>query len=69
MCPVPRKKTRRIKMRDEDVIYIDVQLSTGVGTDTDGGTGGPRSVETGAEFDYLPENCGGAGIEDETVDI
>ena len=53
---------------DEDVIYIDIQFSTGVGTDTDGKAGSTRTVETGAEFDYLPENCGGAGVENEVID-
>ena len=55
--------------KDDHDIYIDVHILTGVGTDADSGAGGARSVETGAEFDYLPEDCSGAGIEDETVAV
>ena len=54
------------KENDHD-IYIDVHIPAGVGSDIDSGAGSPRSVETGAKFDYLPEDCSHAGIEDEIL--
>ena len=54
---------------NEDEIYIDVHVPAGERSDVDSGTRGTRSVETGAEFDALPRDCSGAGIEDETINI
>ena len=54
---------------DEDVIYIDIHILAGVGTDADSETGSPRSVETGAEFDCMSQDCSRAGVEDEIVAV
>ena len=60
---------RHVSLRkDEADVHIDVHIPAGVGTDVDGRAGGTRSVETGAEFDYLPEDCSGAGVENEVID-
>ena len=55
---------------DEDVIYIDIHIPSGLWPNANGRAGGAhRSVETGDQFDALPRNCGSTGIEDETINI